>query len=79
VRFYGGALQPNFVSAALELIAQGRHMQDGEGIPPGTDLVRYRELCGLAAGVPINGLMNILAESEAGRCHARREECDLAR
>jgi hypothetical protein len=62
VRFHGGALEPDFVSGSLELIRQGKQMQEGEGAPPGMDMDRYRELCGLAAGIPINGVTNILAE-----------------
>lgn len=62
VRFHGGALQPDFVAAALQLVEQGRQMLDGEDIPPDMDMELFRELCGLAAGLPINAATNILAE-----------------
>ncbi len=62
VRFHGGALQPNFVPAALKLLEQGKQMISGEDIPPDMDVDHLRELCGLAAGFPINAATNILAE-----------------
>src|SRR5262249_42027011 len=62
VQFHGGELQPNFVAVALQFIEQGRQSRDGEDMPPGVDPDRVRELCGLAAGFPINVAANILAE-----------------
>jgi len=62
VRFHGGALQPNTVETVFEMIRQGTQMTNGDDIPPDLDLVQARELCGLAADLPINRATNILAE-----------------
>lgn len=62
VQFHGGALQPNFVTNALERIKQGRQMTSGEDMPADLDVHRFRELIGLAEDFPFNSVSAILAE-----------------
>lgn len=62
VLFHGGALQPDFVAAALVLVEQGIHAVSGEDVPSALELQQWRELYGLADEYPFNAAAAILAE-----------------
>lgn len=64
VQFHGGALQPNYVDAALDMIQAGTQLSvfDPDSPPEPTDEQQLRELYGLREDYPFNPAGGILVE-----------------